>query len=154
MNIPAETIINIIKSFDDVEIHNAWGEISCFYNPNKQMKRGTYFMTIKEKDGENDKASNLDRVNIFRLNFGLPSSVFVEMFGAKPKRPSKGECIDGSWDFTELDKIMPHPVYGWMGWVCVLNPSELTFKTCLLLIQEAYKKAQKTAETRLKKDKK
>ena len=33
---------------------------------------------------------------------------------------------------------MPHPVYGWMSWVCVLNPSAETFKTMQPLLAEAY----------------
>jgi hypothetical protein len=34
---------------------------------------------------------------------------------------------------------MPHPVYGRMYWVCVLNPSEETFETKVRrLLAEAY----------------
>ena len=33
---------------------------------------------------------------------------------------------------------MPHPVYGKMYWVCVLNPSAETFKTVRDLLAEAY----------------
>jgi len=29
---------------------------------------------------------------------------------------------------TALDQLMPHPVYGRMFWVCVLNPSDVTFQ--------------------------
>ena len=35
------------------------------------LKRGIYFCTIKEKDGDNDKASNLHRYAVFRVNFGI-----------------------------------------------------------------------------------
>jgi len=148
-----ETIVNIIKSeFDDIEAHDTWGELSFFYNPNQLRKRGAYFATLKQKDGENDKASNLNRPGTFRLNFGLPTPLFIDMFGPKPKRPAKGESIEGAWDFTTFDTIMPHPVYGWMGWVCVLNPTEHIFKTCLPLMRVAYSKAQKTFNDRLKKE--
>jgi len=74
------------------------------------------------------------------------------MFGTKPKRPAKGGIIEGSWDFTAFNTIMPHPVYGWMGWACVLNPTDATFQTCLPLIKIAYDKAQKTFEDRLRKE--
>ncbi len=30
------------------------------------------------------------------------------------------------YDFSAKDIIMPHPVYAWMGWICMLNPSEQT----------------------------
>ena len=33
---------------------------------------------------------------------------------------------------------MPHPVYGKMYWVCVLNPGEETFRKVEALLAEAY----------------
>ena len=33
---------------------------------------------------------------------------------------------------------MPHPVYGMMYWVCVLNPGAATFKKVEELLAEAY----------------
>ena len=26
--------------------------------------------------------------------------------------------------------FLPHPVYAWMGWMCVVNPSEEIFEVC------------------------
>lgn len=46
------------------------------------------------------------------------------------------------YDFTIIDKIIPHPVYAWMGWICSLNPSEKTFNELKLYIQEAYEYAK------------
>jgi len=43
-----------------------------------------------------------------------------------------------NYDFTEVDKIIPHPVYAWMGWISVLNPSIETFETLKTFIEEAY----------------
>ncbi len=110
---------------------------------------GAYFCTLKEKDGDNDKASQIDRDGVFRFNFGLPPSAFIEIFGVKPKRPAKGEIIEGRWDFTELNKLMPHPVYGWMGWVAVLNPSQEVITELKPLIRLAYEKAQQSFKKRL-----
>ena len=45
-----------------------------------------------------------------------------------------------------MDKLMPHPVYGRMYWVCVLNPSESTFETIRPLLDEAYEIAVKKYE--------
>ncbi len=48
----------------------------------------------------------------------------------------------------EVDKcrrqilIFPHPVYAWMGWISVLNPSENTFEALKPYIQEAYEYAK------------
>ncbi|MCI8408234.1 MAG: hypothetical protein HFJ09_03045 [Lachnospiraceae bacterium] len=51
-----------------------------FYNPNNTLKRGIYILTIKEKDGENDKSSNLDRENIYRINVGVYKKTFINLF--------------------------------------------------------------------------
>lgn len=40
--------------------------------------------------------------------------------------------------FTAVDRLLPHPVYGWMSWVCVLSPSPATFQTVVPLLAEAY----------------
>ena len=46
------------------------------------------------------------------------------------------------YDFTKTDRIIPHPVYAWMGWLCVLNPSNKTFEKLKPLIDEAYEYAK------------
>ncbi|HEY6539772.1 MAG TPA: DUF6194 family protein, partial [Ktedonobacteraceae bacterium] len=46
------------------------------------------------------------------------------------------------YDFTALDQLMPHPVYGRMLWVCILNPGDETFETKVRpLLAEAYEMA-------------
>lgn len=131
----------IMTTFKNVQRLNAWGETSFFINPNQQLKRGTYFATLKEKDGENDKSSHLNRDNIFRLNIGTSKETYLSLFQSIPKRPGKGQTIEGNYDFEALNTIMPHPVYGWMGWVCVLNPTNAKFETCKELLTCAYNKA-------------
>ena len=131
-----------LNNLPDTIMVNSWGESGIFYNPNHSLKRGIYILTIKEKDGDNDKSSNLDRENIYRVNIGVRKSTFIGMFGAVPARPVKGGVVDMAYDFTETDKILPHPVYAWMSWVCVLNPSDTTFEELKPLIQEAYEYAK------------
>ena len=43
-----------------------------------------------------------------------------------------------NFDFTRQRVLMPHPVYGWMNWVCMLNPTETEFERLKGLIDEAY----------------
>lgn len=140
---------HILATFEDIDVHQAWGETSFFYNPGHRFARGTYFLTIKSKDGANDSASMLGRDGVFRLNMGLPKVDYIALFGPPPRRPAKGCTIDAPWDFTTLDCLMPHPVYGWMSWVCVLSPGAATFQTCLPLIEKAYRRAQQLAARRL-----
>jgi hypothetical protein len=130
---------------------DAWGETSYFYNPGRALKRGTYFATIKMKDGDNDRASQLDRSGIWRLNLGIRKATFLSMFDRIPERPAKGEAIKGAWDFTATDIITPHPVYGWMSWIAVLSPSERTWQICLPLILDAHLRACELFKKRQKK---
>ncbi len=141
----------ILESFADVNLLDSWGEKSFFLNPGHQLKCGTYFATLKEKDGDNDKASYLDRKGIFRLNMGVNKDVYLSFFNTLPKRPAKGCFIDGDYDFQRTDIVLPHPVYGWMGWICVLNPSKETFETCKDFLDDAYNKALKATMKKLSK---
>jgi hypothetical protein len=149
---PQEVTHYILSNFSDIVPMNSWGEQSFFINPDQKLKRGTYFSTIKEKDGENDKASNLSRDGVHRLNLGLTEKTYNTLFGEKPKRPAKGKIIDSKHDFTQLDTLTPHPIYGWMGWIAVLTPSEQTFENINPLLQDAYNKAYILTQKKIKKE--
>jgi hypothetical protein len=56
--------------------------------------------------------------------------------------------VDGPWDFTAPDILTPHPVYGWMSWIAVVNPSANTLADMDDLIEAAYKKAKASFEER------
>ena len=100
----------------------SWGESGIFYNPGGVLKRGVYVLTVKEKDGANDRASQLNRPGIYRVNLGLRKETYTRLFGPLPSRPPKGGVVSAGADFTALDRLMPHPVYAWMGWIAALNP--------------------------------
>lgn len=131
---------------------SAWGEVSFFVNPGGLLKRGAYFSTIKQKDGAHDRASALDRGGLWRVNFGLPKGDFAALFCAPPARPVAGGVVAGPWDFTALDVLTPHPVYGWMGWVAILNPSVDSMARLRQLIVLAHGKALQAAQKRLAKE--
>ena len=131
-----------IENLEGTVLVNSWGEKGIFYNPNNTLKRGVYILTVKEKDGENDKASKLNREDIYRLNIGVRKKTFINMFGEIPQRPAKGGIVDMDYDFTLTDKILPRPVYAWMAWICCLNPTENTFNELKPLIGEAYEYAK------------
>jgi hypothetical protein len=141
---------HMTTTLPDVVATAGWGETSYFFNPGLQFKRGTYFATIKEKDGDNDRASQLDRPGIWRLNIGIRKATFLSIFNAVPGRPAKGRAIEGQWDFTATDLIAPHPIYGWMGWIAVVSPSETTWQSCIPLIKDAHGRATDAFEKRTK----
>jgi len=124
-----EAIVKEIESaFDGVVPKSSWGETSMFYNPGRVLPNGVYFCTIKEKNGDNDKASSLNREGIYRLSIGIGKENYESLFGERPKRPSKGGIIDTGHDFTQPNVLMPHPIYGWMSWVQILKYDDAVTK--------------------------
>lgn len=129
---------HVVERFDGIVPVAAWGETSFFHNPGRVLPRGVYFATLKSKDGANDRASRLDRPGIFRLNIGIGQATYRSVLGPIPTRPAAGGVVATGHDFSQLDTLLPHPVYAWMGWVSILNPSDATFEAAKPLLDEAY----------------
>ena len=144
-----QIILEVQNNFKGLVKNKNWGEIGLFYNPENRLSKGVYLLTFKEKDGANDKASNTNRENVYRMNLGISKESFFQLFGTKPKRPKAGQIIDMPYDFSELNRVMPHPVYGWMNWICVLNPTRKTFNKLFPLIEEGYSLALKKYEKKI-----
>jgi hypothetical protein len=119
----------ITGAFDDVHTVDAWGDTFFYYNPDRAQPDEFYFATLKGQDDDYDRASDLNRPSVFRLNIGIGKATYRSLFG---------DDGAGEYDYTALDQLMPHPVYGRMYWVCVLNPSAATFETLRPLLAEAY----------------
>lgn len=129
----------ITDTFAGVHPVETWGDSFFFYNLDRQSPDEIYFATLKSSDDDYDNVSNLNRPGIFRLNIGIGKATYQALFGAQPPRTGPSGEIDSSQDFTVLDKLLPHPVYGRQYWVCVLNPSAATFQTVVQpLLAEAY----------------
>ena len=65
-----------------------------------------------------DDGSNLSRPGVFRLNIGaLSRETFQRLVGGVSDP-----------DFTELDRLLPHPVYAKQRWVAILNPGARSFE--------------------------
>jgi hypothetical protein len=132
----------ITQTFAGVDVVVASGGSFFFYGPDHKLP----FATLTTRD-EYDQASNLSCPDAFRLNVGVSKQTFQSLFGAG-STSSDEAGTGGGYDFTALDRIMPHPVYGKMHWVCVLNPSAATFKRVRELLAEAYDMAvRKRART-------
>ncbi|MDE5777273.1 MAG: hypothetical protein K2I10_02000 [Lachnospiraceae bacterium] len=143
---PDEILKYCLENLEGTVLINSWGEQGVYYNPCNKLKRGVYILTVKEKDGENDKSSKLDREGVYRVNLGVRKNTFEELFGAIPKRPAKGCIVDMMYDFSTTNQIIPHPIYAWMGWICALSLSEKTFEELKPYIQEAYEYAKEKYE--------
>lgn len=145
-----ESAVARLTAFEGVAEKASWGERAFFVNPGSHLPSGTYFATIKTADGPNDRASRLGDGR-WRLNLGLPKPLFLARFGQPPGRPAKGGTVTGPWDFTATDMPMPHPVYGWMGWVAVVSPSSATLNALAPWLEAAYDKAMRAARCRIAK---
>jgi Family of unknown function (DUF6194) len=135
---PNEIVEDICDRLAGVVPKASWGETSLFYNPERLLPNGVYFCTIKQQDGPNDKSSNLDRPDVYRVAIGLAPASYVKHFGARPIRPTSGEIVETGDDFTSLNLLMPHPIYAWMGWAQVLNPTAETYAHVFPLIEGAH----------------
>ena len=82
---------------------------------------------------------------------GVSKGIYLSLFNTLPKRHAMGCFIDGDYDFQRTEIVLPHPVYGWMEWICVLNPSEEKFETCKDFIDDAYNKAMKATMKKVSK---
>ena len=133
------------EAFAGVDVVVEAGNHFFFYNPDPNVPPDHMFpwATLMVND-VNDPFSNLDRPSIYRLNIGVSKATFQSLFGTdqRPgsmKNTAEGEPVFSGYDYTALDQVMPHPVYGKMHWVCVLNPSDKTFETLVHpLLDEAY----------------
>jgi hypothetical protein len=135
----------ITETLEGVDVVTDSGNSFFFYNPDSSVPPDHKFpfVTLVTNDFY-DQFSNLDRPSVYRLNIGIGKETFRSLFG-KPSPPSDGDRAENGsedatdYDFTALDQLIPHPVYGRMYWVCVLNPGEETFETTVRpLLAEAH----------------
>lgn len=117
----------LTDTFAGVETAITFGYTFFFCGSERKLP----FATLASSDNEYDAVSQLDRPGVFRLNIGVSRETFRALFGAEKIEP-------GDYDFTDLDRIMPHPVYAAQSFVCVLNPGDATLEKVKLLLAEAY----------------
>lgn len=96
---------------DVVQAMNAW-----FFSLDPE-KHWPNYATVVTTD-EHDEASNLSRQGVFRLNIGVDRERFERVAAEAGPDP----------DFTAFDRVLPHPVYAAQRWICIVNPSETTFR--------------------------
>jgi hypothetical protein len=135
----------ISETFDGVEVVVASGDTFFMVDPGDQLP----FATLVTSDDEYDNFSNLSRPGVYRLSIGVSPGTFRSLIGSSTvDTGDDGDAVSGH-DYTVLDQFMPHPVYGKMFWICVLNPSPATFDAARPLLAEAHDRARgRRAKTR------
>lgn len=142
-----EQIIATVRGFDGALVfvpqpgsgfpELAWGDAFVYYAPDGQMPANEQpYATIVTKDYPDDAASDLDPPGRWRVNIHVGRATFQELTGEEPR----GLC--GTRDYAAADSVLPHPVYGALGWVCVVNPGERTTDTVMRLLRGAHDAAR------------
>jgi hypothetical protein len=129
---------------DDDAPEVARGDSFFYYAPDGRMPERTQpYATIVTKDYPGDAESGLGAPDRWRVNIHVDRTTFRELVGEDPHRLSRPR------DVAAADLVNPHPVYGALGWVCVVMPAERTMATVLRLLRQAHDAARARAERRL-----
>lgn len=122
-------IRTFLLGFEGVTVHEATPDY--FFFPGAEQKFP--FATIVTHDDPHDSASALDREGLFRLNMPTDKATFGELF---PAISSRRDLEAAVFDHRAIDTLFPHPVYGRMRWVSVINPGS-TWAQCRRLLELA-----------------
>jgi erythromycin esterase-like protein len=108
-----------------------WGDRFFFAGEDRMRP----FATIVGHDVPGfDERSALSADGRYRLNIEVGRDEFRNLFGYGPEEfAAHQETID----FTEVDRLNPHPAYAVQGWACVVNPGPATAAEVTRLLNRA-----------------
>lgn len=146
-----DRILDAVRAFDGVlELapaeggpfpELAWGDHFFYYAPDGEVPQNTQpYATIVTKDYPDDTSSQLGGGR-WRLNVHVGARVFESLLGASPKDAAAD-------DYAATDVVLPHPVYGTLGWISIVDPGERTTPLALDLLRAAHDDAQARAQRR------
>ena len=117
----------------------AWGDHFFYYSTDGSVPQNRQpFATIVTKDYPDDAQSQLDPDGRWRLNVDVGRASLRELVGE----------VNGARDYSETDVILPHPVYGPLGWIAVVNPGPRTESIVLELLAAAHRDDLRRVERR------
>ncbi|MFD8232910.1 DUF6194 family protein [Streptomyces sp. NPDC059696] len=142
-----EHIIATVRGFDGALVlvpepgsdapELAWGDAFFYYSPDGRVPANAQpYGTIVTKNYPGDSALDLDPPGRWRVNIHVGRGMFQELTGEEPR------ALGRTHDLAATDHVMPHPVYGPLGWVCVVNPGARTMGTVVQLLRSAHEAAR------------
>ncbi|NJQ01189.1 DUF6194 family protein [Streptomyces zingiberis] len=148
-----ERVIETVRGFDgalvvrpgpgDGSPELAWGDVFFYVAPDGRIPANAQpYATVTTKDYPDDTESGLCPAGRWRVNVHVDRAVFRELVGEEPRGLSR------PYDHAATDRVMPHPVYGALGWVAIVNPGERTAGTVERLLREAHDAARARFERR------
>jgi hypothetical protein len=121
----------------------AWGDSFFYYATDGQMPQNVQpFATIVTKNYPGDIASDLDPPHRWRVNVHVDRATFSALTGEEPGNLNRPR------DYATTDVVLPHPVYGSLSWIAVVNPGDQTYDTVLALLRAAHQAARARFERR------
>lgn len=102
----------------------AWGDVFLYYAPDGVVPNGQPFATAVTKDYPGEPSSDLGPED-FRVNIDAGRRGQLE-----PEDPAR------------RDHVMAHPIYGHLGWVCVVQPGPKASAELHSLLREAHAAAR------------
>lgn len=108
----------------------AWGDRFFYYAPDGVVPPGQPFATIVVKDYPDEPPAGLGD-GVFRVNIDAGR---------------RDQVVEG--DLSQWDRVLPHPTYGELGWVAIIQPGARTEGALTSLIGEAHAAAKRRWERR------
>jgi hypothetical protein len=138
----ASVIVQIASSGDgSPEI--AWGDTFFYVRDKSGEPKKMPFTTIVTKDYSGfDSESQLNRGDLYRLNIEVGREKFESIFGFMT---SEFEENRTRFNFSSLNQLFPHPVYGSNGWVSIINPDQDAISEVNVLLDFSLERALRRA---------
>ena len=138
-----QQIIDAVRSLDGALIVEpregdgtpplAWGDAFFYYAPDGRMPANTQpYGTIVTKDYPDDALSRLGDGTSAHPRWRVNVHV-----GRTAVREWTREATPQT-DFAAADVFLPHPVYGELGWIAVVEPGSRTIATVIELLRAAH----------------
>ena len=89
---PDKILNYCLQNLEGTVLIESQGEKGIFYNPDHVLKRGVYMLTVKEKDGDNDKGSDLIQRERLPCESGNTEKHFCGIVWGSPKTSAGGRC--------------------------------------------------------------
>lgn len=126
----------------------AWGDAFFYHSPDGTVPTTTQpFATIVTKDYPDDETSRLNRPDRFRVNIAVGKDEFVRRVGRAPREANTTPAYHDV-DPSASDILIPHPVYGSLGWLAVVNPGPRAEASVRELLRLAHALARNRHERR------
>ena len=118
--------------------------------PRDRLGRQLLLLRARRSGARRHTAVRNDRDQGLPRRFDVAARRSAALEGEHPRRPEAVRGADGCRDpdFAEADVFLPHPVYGALGWVCVVNPGQRTEAEVLDLLRAAHGDARRRDERR------